>query len=89
MNCNIIDDLITLALTTKKTRKIFDLCQEVLLKESVSNRLVSKLLGKFTSCFQVIEYRQLHYRDLERLKAKALKINKGSFGKKNLYRFTS
>ena len=69
-------------LTTKKKRKIFDLCPEVLLKESVSNRLVSKLLGKFTSCFQVIKYRQLHYRDLERLKTKILKTNKGSFDKK-------
>ena len=34
-------------LTTEKKRK-FDLCQEVLLKESAPIRLVSKLLGKFT-----------------------------------------
>ena len=69
-------------LTTKKKRKIFDLCQEVLVKEYVSIRLVSKLLGKFTSSFQAIKYGQLHYRDLERLKTKALKINKGNFDKK-------
>ena len=73
----------TVRLTTEKTIKIFDLCQEVLLKKSVSIRLVSKLLGKITSSFQAIKYGQLHYRDLERLKAKALKINKGSFDKKN------
>ena len=69
-------------LTTKKKRKIFDLCQEVLVKEYVSIRLVSKLLGKFTSSFQAIKYGQLQYRDLERLKTKALKINKGNFDKK-------
>ena len=49
-------------LTTEKKRKIFDFCQEVLLKESFSIRLVSKLLGKFTSSFQAIKYEQLHYR---------------------------
>ena len=47
-------------LTTEKKRKIFDLCQEVLLKESISIRLFSKLLGKFTSSFQVIKYGQLN-----------------------------
>ena len=69
-------------LTTKKERKAFEICQEVLLKESVSIRLVSKLLGKFTSSFQAIKHGQFHYRDLERLKTKALKINKGNFDKK-------
>ena len=39
---------ITVRLTTEKKRKIFDLCQEVLLKVL----LVSKLLGKFSSSFQ-------------------------------------
>ena len=63
-------------LTTEKKRKIFHLCQEVLLKGSVPIRFVSKLLGKFTSSFQAIKYGQLHYRDLEHLKTKALKINK-------------
>ena len=69
-------------LTTEKKKKIFDLCHEVLLKESVSIRLISKLLGKFTSNFQAIKYGQLHYPVLERLKTKALKINKGNFDKK-------
>ena len=41
----------TVRLTTEKKRKIFDLCQEVLLKVL----LVSKLLGKFTSSFQAKE----------------------------------
>ena len=72
----------TVSLTIEKKNKIFDLCQKVLLKESVSIRLVSKLLGKFTSSFQAIKYGQPHYHDLERLKTKALKINKGNFDKK-------
>ena len=55
----------TVKLTTEKKRKIFDVCQEVLLKDYVSFRLVSKLLGKFTSSSQAINYGQLHYRDLE------------------------
>ena len=77
----------TVRLTTEKKKKIFDLCQEVLLKESVSIRLVSKLLHKFTSSFQAVKYGQ-RYRDLERLKTKALKIYKGYFDKKDLYRLT-
>ena len=72
----------TVRLTTEKKKKIFDLCQEVLLKESVSIRLVSKPLGKFISSFQAMKYGQLHYRDLECLKTKALKINKSNFDKK-------
>ena len=72
----------TVRLTTERKRRIFDLCQEVLLKESVSIRLVSKHLGKFISSFQATKYGQLHYRDLKRLKTKALKINKGNFDKK-------
>ena len=73
----IIDsDTTTVRLRTEKKRKIFDLCKEVLLKESVSIRLVSKLLRKFTSSFQAIKYGQLHYRVLEHLKTKALKIVK-------------
>ena len=67
-------------LTTEKKRKIFDPCQEVLLKESVSIRPFSKLLGKLNSSFQAVRYGQLHNRDLKRLKA--LKINKGNFDKK-------
>ena len=46
----------TVKLTTEKKRKIFDVCQEVLLKDYVSFRLVSKLLGKFTSSSQAINY---------------------------------
>ena len=72
----------TVKLTTKKKKKVFNLCQEVLLKESVSIRLVSKLLSKFASSFQAIKYGQLHYCDLECLKTKARKINKGNFDKK-------
>ena len=72
----------TVRLITEKKRKIFDLCQEVLLKESISIRFFSKLLGKFTSSVQAIKYGQRHYRDLERLKTKALKINKDNFDKK-------
>ena len=52
------------------------------MKEFYSIRLVSNLLGKLTSSFQAIEYGKVHYCDLERLKTKALKINKGNFDKK-------
>ena len=71
----------TVKLTTEKMRKIFYLCQEVLLKRSASIRLASELLGKFTSSSQAIKHGQRHYRNLERLKTKALKINKGNFQK--------
>ena len=78
---------ITVRLTTEKKKNTFDLCQEVLLKEFVFIRLVSKPLSKFTSSFQAIKYGQFHYRDLERLKTKALTIDNGNFEKKDLYRF--
>ena len=58
----------TVRLTTEQKKKIFDLCQEVLLKESISIRLVSKLFGKFTSSFQATKYGQLYYCDLEKKK---------------------
>ena len=69
-------------LTTEKKKKVFDLCDKILLKESVFIRFVFKLLDKFTSNFQAIKYGQLHYPGLERLKTKVLKINKGNFDKK-------
>lgn len=72
----------TIKLTTDKKKKIFDLCQEVLLKDNVSIRIIAKLLGKFTSSFQGVKYGKLHYRGLERLKIRALKYNKGNFDKK-------
>ena len=68
-------------LTTGKNREIFDLCQEVSVKESVSIRLVCKLSGKFTSSFQAMKYLQLNCLALERLKTKALKFNKGNIDK--------
>ena len=48
----------TVRLTTEKKKKVFDLCQEVLLKESAFTRLVSKLLGKLIISFQFIKYGQ-------------------------------
>ena len=71
----------TVRLTTEKKKKVFDLCQEVLLKESSFTRLVSKLLGKLTISFQFIKYGQPHCSELERLKTEALNINKGNFDK--------
>ena len=72
----------TVRLATENKKKISNLCQDVLLEESVCIRLISKLLGKFASSFYAIKYGQLHYHDLERLNTKALKINKGNFDKK-------
>lgn len=40
--------------------QFLDLCQKVLLKESVSIRLTSKLLGKLTSSFKATKCGQLH-----------------------------
>ena len=69
-------------LTTGKKRKIFDLYQEVLLRESASIRTISKRSGKFTSSCPAIIYGRLHLCDLERLKKKAPKSNKDYFDKR-------
>ena len=47
----IISVTMRVRLTTEKKKKTFDFCQEVLLKKSVSIRLFSKLIGKFTGSF--------------------------------------
>lgn len=47
--------------TVKKT---FDLCQETLLKESISIRITFKLLGKFASSFQALKDAQIHHYDI-------------------------
>ena len=56
--------------TVKKT---FDLCQETLLKESISIRITFKLLGKFASSFQALKDAEIHYSDIQRLKINALR----------------
>ena len=47
--------------TVKKTS---DLCQETLLKESISIRIIFKLLDKFASSFQALKDAQIHHYDI-------------------------
>jgi len=62
----------TVSLTKEKKDKLKVFCQAVL-DSDVTIREVSKLLGKFSSSFLAVLYGRLHYRSVERLKAKALK----------------
>lgn len=69
------------SLTMPKKDSIFLLCNEILGSKYISIRTVAKLLGKFSSSFIGVKMGKLHYRALERIKIKALKINKGKFDK--------
>ena len=68
-------------LNKEKREKIKALCEEVLATRTPSIRVVSKLLGKFTSSFSAVKYGRLFYRGLECCKIEALKCNKGKFDK--------
>ena len=84
-NTGIINNSVTMTvrLITEKKKKTFDFCQEGLLKESFSTRLVSKLLDKLNCSFEYIKYGQLYYRDQKREKTMPLKFDKGNFEEKN------
>ena len=71
----------TVSLTHKK-EAIKEMCSLALSMNLVTIRFVAKILGKLSSSFIAVPLGKLHYRTLERLKSKALRMNRGNYDKK-------
>ena len=72
----------TVSLTHTKKEPIKEMCSLALSMNLVTIRFVAKILGKLSSSFIAVPLGKLHYRTLERLKSKALKMNRGNYDKK-------
>ena len=69
----------TISLTEAKKEKIHTFCLDILDNPRVTIRKLACLIGKLVSSFPAVPYGKLYYRDLERVKVKALKDNGGKF----------
>ena len=65
--------------TSEKATKVVNMFKESLLTERISIRKVAQLIGNIVGLFPGVEFGELHYRQLERLKVEGLQANKGSF----------
>ena len=65
--------------TLDKVIRVEGICSEFMVKPSFTIRELAKLIGTLVSSFPGVEYGQLHYREMEKLKTKGLKMNKGNF----------
>ena len=72
----------TVSLTHTEKEAIKEMCSLALSMNLITIRFVSKILGKLSSSFIAVPLGKLHYRTLERLKSKALKMNRGNYDKK-------
>ena len=71
----------TITLTEEKIDKVKKACSRLKDTRKITIRTLAQVIGKLVSCFPAVQYGRLFYRDLERLKTKALKENKGNFDK--------
>ena len=71
----------TVTLTMEKKSALVILCKEILSKNRITIRQLSRLLGKISSSFLGTPFGRLHYRALERQKSAALKRSCGNFDK--------
>ena len=72
----------TVSLTHTKKEAIKEMCSLALSMNLVTIIFVGKILGKLSSSFIAVPLGKLHYRTLERLKSKALRMNRGNYDKK-------
>ena len=71
----------TVYLTHTKKEAIKEMCSPALSMNLVTIRFIAKILGKLSSSFIAVPLGKLHYRTLERLKSKALKMNRMNLNK--------
>ena len=69
----------TLSLTSKKRRKIKNLCEDVRTAKRPSIREVAKLIGNLVATEEAVPLAPLHYRRLETEKAHAIKRARGDY----------
>ena len=78
----VIDSVaMTITLNNNKKQKLKTLFAN-LLSGVTTVRTISQVLGKITSSFPAIKFRQLHYRNLEDFKTRALKYHKNNINAK-------
>ena len=65
--------------TPEKIEKITHMCQHRLDNDTCTVRQLSQLIGSLVSLFSEVEYAQMQYRELEKLKKSALRLGKGDF----------
>ena len=69
----------TITLTKEKKNKILKLANDILRKDQVSIRYVSKFLGNLTSSFDGVPLGKMYYRHIEFDKTVSLKLAKGDY----------
>lgn len=69
----------TVTLSEDKINKIKSACLGLMQKKVFSVRELAQVIGKLVAAFPGVKWGPLHYRQLERLKTKALKVNAGNF----------
>ena len=69
----------TIRLPDEKKAKIIKLCCDIIRQPQVTIRKFSRLIGKLVATEPGVEYAQLRYKPMERIKEKQLKLNNGNF----------
>ena len=69
----------TITLTQEKKNKILKLGNDILRKDQVSIRCISKFLGNLTSSFDGVPLGRMHYRHIEFDKTVSLKMARGNY----------
>ena len=72
----------TVTLTQEKKDKIFNLCIKAMNNTTITIRSLASLIGNFTAAFPAIPLGKFYYRNLERIKTRALINSKGDFDAK-------
>ncbi|KAK7474676.1 hypothetical protein BaRGS_00034100 [Batillaria attramentaria] len=72
----------TVKLTRQRIEKITESCQQILEKTLVVIRELAQLIGQLVASFPGVMWETLYYRELEKQKIQALRMNKGNFDKK-------
>ena len=69
----------TIKLTEEKCAEVISLCTKLISKDHATIKIVSSVIGKIVATFPGVRFGPLHYRELEKEKSNALKINKGNY----------
>ena len=74
-------DTISMRVTfpTTKIEEILYLCSQCKCRNSVFIHVLASLIGKLVTTFPAVRYGPLHYRELEKEKILALRLNRGNF----------
>ena len=69
----------TITLTLEKKGKILNLCHEILNKDLVTTRFLSKVIGNLVAASPAVTLGPFYYRALETDKTKALQQSHGNY----------